>query len=117
LLCGMVCFLVVVPDVVLNSLKKFKTISARIQVNTFMPDAFPEAFNPDIIDSPAFPIHRDFDVQFPGMQGPKGTGITGPLIAVDDLGHSVFGNCVIRYIFTPLASIELLIPRDKNLRR
>jgi hypothetical protein len=89
-------------DVVLNSLKKFKTISARVEVNVVMLDAFPETFNPDIVDSPAFPIHRDFDVLFLEILGPKGTGILRSLVAVDDFRNTVFADCLIQDIFAPL---------------
>lgn len=53
--------LVVVFDVVLNSLKEFKTIIARVQVDVVVLEAFPEALDPGVIGGAPFSVHRYLD--------------------------------------------------------
>ena len=52
-------FLVVVADVVLTSLKLFKTIIGGMQVDVVILYSHPKAFDPTVVPSPSLPIHRE----------------------------------------------------------
>ena len=63
-----------------------------VQVNLFILDRFPEAFNEDVVSPTALAIHADLNPVLLKQANEGGTGELAALIGVHDFRRAVFQN-------------------------
>ena len=76
---------VVILDVIPDSLPQKRHIVLRVDVDVLRLDGTPEAFYPDIVLASSMSVHTDFDTQFLASRQPQVARILATLVGVDDL--------------------------------
>ena len=92
---GVMYFVDLVADVVLNVFIQFKTIIGGIEVNVIVFQRPPEPFDPDIVQRSSLAVHRDLYSLLFQVLGPDGTGVLAALVRVQDFRFTMCSNRIL----------------------
>src|SRR5579863_1034219 len=78
--------IVVEVEVLVQSFDEFRSGSVFAQIEMFVLERFPEAFDDNIIERASFRVHADLDASFDERLRKDSAGELTSLIGIDDLG-------------------------------